>query len=99
MIHGWLRKSLNAAHLPSSIKTTCERCRMFVEIDTRPLWTIEEPPRYVLRIPKCPKCPKDSRWIPVDDSIAFAKREPLYMCWKQKCQSAVASRVVLYQTS
>jgi hypothetical protein len=82
-----LRKPPNTDGLPISMSIICRSCmdKASVQPDVEPRWTIETPPRYVIRKPYCHTCRKNSvTWCPTESGIPWVDATALTKMWKKR---------------
>jgi hypothetical protein len=82
-----LRKPPSTDGLPISMSIIRRSCmdEASVQQDGEPRWTIETPPRYVIRKPYCQVCRKNSvTWCPTESSIRWIDATALTKMWKKR---------------
>lgn len=64
------------------VTIVCRTCRATQYEDTKPRWTRESQPRYVLRRPRCKGCNlKNSNWTPKDKNVLWVDSSKLSRKW------------------
>lgn len=82
-----LRQGDATSDLPSAVDIICRNCgdQSSIQKDESPRWTIEMPPRYVIRKPRCKVCVRrDVTWRTVDSSIAWLDQASISKTWIKK---------------
>lgn len=73
--------------LPKVVQIMCRACKdqSSIEQDDNPRWTIETPPRYVIRKPRCKACCRnDVTWSTVDAEIPWLDQASISKMWGKK---------------
>lgn len=82
-----LRQNTSTGNLPSTVQIICRACddQSSIQQDTEPRWTIETPPRYVIRKPRCKICCRnDTTWRTVDTSITWLDPAAISKMWRKR---------------
>lgn len=75
--------------LPATIVLECKKCGQATYEDDQPRWTIEKPPRYLFRMPRCNLCNRGSvSWVPVDESVDCIHAAAMTKLWKSLQRSS-----------
>ena len=83
----FLRQDSTTLGSPSIIQIICRACndKSSIQEDKEPRWTIETPPRYVIRKPLCKVCCRTgTTWRTVDPGITWVDVARMSVLWKKK---------------